>query len=107
MSEEFASDEIDADGVYLVERPEAAPRVPPARRLRGEAIDIVPVYRVAEFSHAVRPCHAGTFPFGRLVRPGSGASRDRVCGGRAAPIRWCPATWYPGTEDASSRGCGD
>jgi hypothetical protein len=61
MGEELASDEIDADGVYLVERPKAAPRIPPARRLRGEAIDIMPVYRIAEFSHAVRICHAWRF----------------------------------------------
>src|SRR3954447_14688798 len=107
MSEEFASDEIDADGVYLVERPKAAPRVPPARRLRGEAIDIVPVYRVAEFTHAVWLCHTWDISMRSLARPGSGAPRDRVCGGRAAPVRWCPATWYPGTEDASSRSCGD
>ena len=61
MREQFAADEIEADGVYLVERPKAAPRVPPARRLRGEAIDVLPVYRSAEFTHAVGPCISGAF----------------------------------------------
>ena len=49
------ADEIDAGGVYPVERPKAARWVPPVRTLRGEAIDILRVYGVAEFSH-VRLC---------------------------------------------------
>jgi hypothetical protein len=44
-----AADEIEAYGVYLVERREAALDVPPIAALRGEAIDILAVYRVAEF----------------------------------------------------------
>ena len=61
MGEGFAADEIEADGVYVMERPETAPRVPPARCLRGEAIDIVRVYRIAEFIHALWLCRAGEF----------------------------------------------
>jgi hypothetical protein len=89
MREHFAADEIDADGVYLVERPKAAPRVPPARRLRGEAIDIVPVYRVAEFGHAVGLCHIGPCHAEGLARCDGGAPRHRVCESRAAPKTWC------------------
>ena len=51
MREQLAADEIDAHGVYLMEWLKAAPRVPPARTLRGKPIDILLVYRVAEFTH--------------------------------------------------------
>ena len=51
MREQLAADEIDAHGVYLMERLKAAPWVPPARTLRGKPIDILLVYRVAEFTH--------------------------------------------------------
>ena len=49
--QQLAADEIEAGGVYPMEGAEAALRVPPARALRGEAIDVRPVYRVAEFIH--------------------------------------------------------
>jgi hypothetical protein len=52
MREQLAADESDAGWVHPVERPKAARRVPPARAVRGEAIDILGVYGVAEFSHA-------------------------------------------------------
>jgi hypothetical protein len=51
MREQLATDEIDANGVYLMERPKAAQWVPPVRALRAEPIDIFWVYRVAEFTH--------------------------------------------------------
>jgi hypothetical protein len=51
MREQLAADEIDADGIYSMERAKAAPRVPPARALRGKAIDIPTVYGVPEFIH--------------------------------------------------------
>ena len=52
MHEQLTADEIDAPGIYLVERSKAARRVPPARAVRGEAIKILGVYGVAELSHA-------------------------------------------------------
>lgn len=58
MREELAADEIDADGIYLVERPEAARLIPPARTLRGETVDILRVYAVADFSHLAEPAIA-------------------------------------------------
>ena len=52
MREQMTADEIDAHGVYVMERPKAARWVPPARTLRGEPIDVLRVYRVTEFTHA-------------------------------------------------------
>ena len=58
MREQVTADEIDAGGVYLVERPKAARWVPPARTLCGEPIDIFRVYGVAEFGHLAEPAIA-------------------------------------------------
>src|SRR5207237_10186828 len=46
--EQLPPDEIEADGVYSMERAKAALGVPPAGAVRSEAIDVVRIYGVAE-----------------------------------------------------------
>jgi aspartate kinase len=51
MRDQLAADEIEARGVYLMERAKAAARIPPARAVPGEPIDVPRVYRAAEIAH--------------------------------------------------------
>src|SRR5207244_3664095 len=51
MREQSPTDEIDARGVYLMERSKAASWVPPVSTLRREAIDVLSVYGIDESAH--------------------------------------------------------
>ena len=53
MGEQVAADESDARGVYPMERSKAAAGIPPARAMRGKAVDVLAVYSVAFFVHPI------------------------------------------------------
>ena len=52
MRDQLAADEIEARGIYLMERTKAAARIPPARAVPSKPINVPRVHGAAEIAHA-------------------------------------------------------